>query len=509
VQDQYPGIVLENEYIRLVILPEFGARIISFYYKPTGHEQFYTNPVGTPYGMGDGNFYYDWLMVFGGVFPTFPEPEHGKTWFLPWQWEFTEISDEKVSLSMELQDTIDFPSHPGKFNYGITHAKCISTVTLQSGKTSFEFHHSIENTKNAAISMEYWTCCTFSPGSVPGNTYTPANSEIVAPIEYVYLKDDWWSWMGDAEIPAANMGSHVFEYENLAFYENWEDMGIAYAYPALDRNYYGVINHENGEGVFRVVNNSDITKGMKFWTWGAQQGLNADPGNFYQVARPYIELWSGLSTQFFENAILSPNETVSWNETYLPTLEMDSISYVNENGAIHLGYINDNPERFLLKLFTTEPDREYHLNVSLNGQFQVNLYDGEIFSENTNCNQLTFLLDDYFIEDGGYDYVATLLDIFGDTLMEYSIPVTVPFPHEGIHISEHPLPQISRISPNTIRIGFDETEERHISVYSMNGQLIHNKIIYDRYTYLRIDHSGFYIISYTEGGSSYSFKVVI
>ena len=78
VTEDYPGVVIENEYIRLVILPEFGARIISFYYKPTGHEQFYTNPVGAPYGMNDGNFYYDWLMVFGGVFPTFPEPEHGK-----------------------------------------------------------------------------------------------------------------------------------------------------------------------------------------------------------------------------------------------------------------------------------------------------------------------------------------------------------------------------------------------------------------------------------------------
>lgn len=83
VEEVFQGIVLENEFVRLVILPDYGARVISFLYKPTGHEQFYTNPVGTPYGIGEGNFYYNWLMVFGGVFPTFPEPEHGKTWFLP------------------------------------------------------------------------------------------------------------------------------------------------------------------------------------------------------------------------------------------------------------------------------------------------------------------------------------------------------------------------------------------------------------------------------------------
>ncbi len=29
--------------------------------------------------MKAGNFYYDWLMVYGGIFPTFPDPEHGRS----------------------------------------------------------------------------------------------------------------------------------------------------------------------------------------------------------------------------------------------------------------------------------------------------------------------------------------------------------------------------------------------------------------------------------------------
>ena len=113
IEENYPGLVIENEFVRLVVLPEYGARILSFYYKPSGHEQFYINPVGTPYGMNAGNFYYDWLMVVGGVFPTFPEPEHGKTWFLPWKWEITENSEDRISVKMELQDTINYPFHPG------------------------------------------------------------------------------------------------------------------------------------------------------------------------------------------------------------------------------------------------------------------------------------------------------------------------------------------------------------------------------------------------------------
>ena len=71
--------VLENRYLKATLLPEFGGRILSIIYKPTGHEELYRTQVGVPYGVKAGNFYYDWMMVYGGIFPTFPTAEHGKT----------------------------------------------------------------------------------------------------------------------------------------------------------------------------------------------------------------------------------------------------------------------------------------------------------------------------------------------------------------------------------------------------------------------------------------------
>src|SRR6056297_2955816 len=65
VTKRFSGKVIENEYLRVTLLPEYGGRILSMVYKPTGNEQLYRNPVGLPYGHGDGNFYYDWLMVYG------------------------------------------------------------------------------------------------------------------------------------------------------------------------------------------------------------------------------------------------------------------------------------------------------------------------------------------------------------------------------------------------------------------------------------------------------------
>ncbi len=54
--------VLENRYLKVTLLPEFGGRILSIIYKPTGHEQLYRTDVGVPYGMKGGIFYYDWMM---------------------------------------------------------------------------------------------------------------------------------------------------------------------------------------------------------------------------------------------------------------------------------------------------------------------------------------------------------------------------------------------------------------------------------------------------------------
>src|SRR6266480_1355503 len=37
--------VLENPYLKVTLLPEFGGRILSIVYKPTGHEQLYRTEV--------------------------------------------------------------------------------------------------------------------------------------------------------------------------------------------------------------------------------------------------------------------------------------------------------------------------------------------------------------------------------------------------------------------------------------------------------------------------------
>src|ERR1051325_3421449 len=46
--------VLENRYLKVTLVPDFGGRILSMIYKPTGREQLYRTEVGVPFGMNAG-----------------------------------------------------------------------------------------------------------------------------------------------------------------------------------------------------------------------------------------------------------------------------------------------------------------------------------------------------------------------------------------------------------------------------------------------------------------------
>lgn len=92
------AVTLENELLRVQILPDWGAKTASLVYKPKNHEVLWQNPGGSyrktgyaaPYG--DGEF-----SGFDEMFPSISRcfyeeepwsgtevPDHGEVWSLPW-----------------------------------------------------------------------------------------------------------------------------------------------------------------------------------------------------------------------------------------------------------------------------------------------------------------------------------------------------------------------------------------------------------------------------------------
>jgi hypothetical protein len=349
VDRKFTARLIENRFLKVMLLPEFGGRILSIVYKPTGHEQLYRTEVGVPYGMGGDIFYYDWLMVYGGIFPTLPNAEHGKTWLKPWDFKVVKESDGEVTVAMALTDNFEYPAAPAKFRKGSTGIEATYYVTLKADRAALDARMVLKNPSDRTISYEYWTCTTLAPGSDPNNPRTTGNAEIIAPIT-AYRTPAWSKNISEGD---ASAGPDTSRFEKLRYFRNWPTMGIAYAAPDMQGgNFWGVINHDNEEGIIRIGDNH-VTRGLKMWTWGFPSFANeTDQRRDPNPARPYVELWAGVSDEFFHSAEFPARSEVSIPETYSPTVGMRNVTQANESILINL---SADASGVNLQFFSIEP----------------------------------------------------------------------------------------------------------------------------------------------------------
>jgi hypothetical protein len=318
-------------------------------------------------------------MVLGGIFPTFPDAEHGKTWLKPWDFKIVKQTAGEVTVSMSLKDDFEYSAAPGKFMRGSTGIEATYYVTLKADRAALDARMVLKNPQGRAIPYEYWTCTTLAPGSDPTNPKTTGGAEIIAPIE-AYRTPAWSANLsgGDESLSAGNS-----RFEKLRYFKNWPSMGIAYAAPDMQGgNFWGVINHDNEEGIVRIADNT-VTPGLKMWTWGFPSFSNeTDPRKNPDPARPYVELWAGVSDQFFHSAEFPAWGEVSIPETYSPTVGMSNVTHANRNMLVNL---TAEASGVNLQFFSIEPATP--LRVTLKRGDAV-LFDAAVTADPNNGNRI-------------------------------------------------------------------------------------------------------------------------
>lgn len=414
VTREFPAIVVENAYLKATFVPDYGARLLSIVYKPTGHELLYQNPLGVPYGFQEGNFYNDWLIVWGGIFPTFPESEHGKYFAFPWEYEIVERTTDKISIAMRMTDKYENDNKAQKFRYGVTEITNEVVYTIYADKPYVEMHVKLINNKSEPVEYEYWTCTTLAPGSRPGRTVGSPSMEIVADLEKIQHMP-WYRWLREIDEPI-DPENRIYEFKNIAKFRNHQGMGISYGVDVGD--WWGVINQDNKIGILRVVPNH-ITHGLKLWTWGFENSYISDPYTTRRSARPYLELWAGTSHEFFESDTLGPNEVKEWTEFYLPTVGLEAVTNSSKDAAVYLTYEAEaDLVNLIAKVFTTE--KELNVLLELAGE--------EILHESFNGDPqgaVTFAVPVTKDEMGEGMFSLTLTDHAGNVLVTAAIPVEV------------------------------------------------------------------------------------
>jgi len=361
----YDTVVLENGYLRVTILPSYGGRVLSIVHKPTNRELLYQNPLGTPYLMQQDIFYYDYLVIMGGIFPSFPEPEHGKYWNQPYNFEVVTESPEAITVRMSRQDDLDLAAGvPARYDVGRTDVLVQVDVTLRAGSTALDLQTTLTNTRNTAVpSFEYWTVTTLAPGSPPGQTAIPITTRILASMDRVHLLESSWAWFGEAE---ERISGEVFAWNNLASFENWVDQGTAFANPEYSANWSGLSNDASETAILRVSENVE-TPGLKLWTFG-RGSINVDINDPVEWLRPTIEMWHGVTPEFWVRDTMAAAEVRTWTDHYFPTFGLPEITAASDHGALYLSATPAGADRVLTVAATlTVPNQAVKAILRLDG----------------------------------------------------------------------------------------------------------------------------------------------
>lgn len=489
--------VIENELIRLVVVPEYGARVISFYYKPTGHEYLYQSPCGSPFGIGEGNFYYNWLMVWGGIFPTFPEPEHGKTWLIPWDLEIIENTSEVVTIKMSYTDDVSFANAPRSFNNGITGITCEVSVSVYRNSAAWDFDVNLINNQTETVNYEYWTCTTLTPGSEPDDTRSPLDSEMIIPADSYFAAWSPGGWIGDYE--------QYYSLEGISYLDDWPNMGIAYV-DERNADHWGVINHENEQGIMRI-SDRETTPGMKLWTWG-RNNIDNDMYDFSNGGTDnYIELWAGTSRSFFTDDILSANETKSWTETYVPTTNMIGLDVVDANAAINLIWNKDDGNiRYAINTYNTEDIWNVKLHIA---ELELILEETSLIFDAIGHTGLIDI-QNLNLESGTYEVTLELSLPNGSYELSTSEEITIG--GGGILDSNSLLQSdlvLRALDHANFEISMTDQTEFYFQLYNLNGQLIEYSDQPKNEVTLNLTGRGIYIVKAYTNQKSYLKKILL
>ncbi len=115
----HKALYLENDVLRITVLPEKGADIYAFLHKPSGIDFLWKNPIGLwppgspPHdGSADMGFLQNYEGCWQELFPSCNGPTtyngqtipfHGEVVTLPWQYQIETESDEAIAVHFEVE----------------------------------------------------------------------------------------------------------------------------------------------------------------------------------------------------------------------------------------------------------------------------------------------------------------------------------------------------------------------------------------------------------------------
>lgn len=268
-------LVIENDRLRVTVLPGLGGRIASLFHKPSGRELLYRNPVFQPAAFALNGAWFsggiEWNIGATGHTTLacaplhaarVPAPDGGEMLRL-WEWE--RLRDLPFQIDLWLPEGSDF---------------------LYTGVR-------IRNPHERPVPTYWWS-----------NIAVPEERRVLAPAE------EAWHFGYERRLRKVPVPS----YDEMRQHPHAAD--YFYDLPDARRRWIAALD-EDGHGL--VQTSTDVLRGRKLFVWGSGRG-----GRRWQewLTEPgtggYCEIQAGLARTQLEHVRLDAESEVAWLEAYGP-----------------------------------------------------------------------------------------------------------------------------------------------------------------------------------------------
>ncbi|HZZ26933.1 MAG TPA: DUF5107 domain-containing protein [Pirellulales bacterium] len=304
----YHEVFLENQYVRIGILPEIGGRLFEAVDKSNHYDFIYHQHVIKPALIG---LIGAWIS--GGIEWNIPH-HHRATTFLPVQSKMVDNADGsktiwvgELEIRQRMNWAVGYTLHPGK-SYLECQVRIINGTPVANSMLCFA---------NVAVHVDDDYQVIFPPST-----------------QYVTFhgKRDFTTW------PIATTRFNGVDFTrgvNVSWYKNHQSANSMFAWNYTD-DFFAGYDHGKQAGIVSVADH-EVVPGKKFWTWG-----NGPRGKMWDKILtdddgPYIELMAGAySDNQPDYSWLAPYETKMFQMNWYPLRDIGGVKKANLDAAVNL-----------------------------------------------------------------------------------------------------------------------------------------------------------------------------
>ena len=391
VEDRtYQALYLENDFIKVMILPELGGRVHRAYDKVNGRDFVYFNHVVKPALVG---LLGPWIS--GGIEFNWPQ-HHRPTTFMPVDFSMKENEDGSATVFVGEREAM--------------HGLSVTTAfTLYPDKALLEIKSRVFNTTDTPRSFLWWSNPAVKGGDGHQSVFPPDVTAVFdhgkrAVIDFPIAHGEYYKVKYD--------GTDISRYKNLP-------VPTSYMAWRSDYDFVGAYCHDEDGGLLHVADHH-VSPGKKQWTWGYGDFGQAWDRNLTDEDGPYIELMTGVYTDNQPDFTwLEPGEEKEFVQNFMPYSKLGMVQNACEKAAVKM-----EREKDLLKLGVYAV-QEIHATAEVSDSNGHVLFSKDI--DLTPCKAVQWQESAANISDL---LTFTLKDNAGQTIISYTEhePKPVPLP---------------------------------------------------------------------------------